>query len=265
MRRTLKTLGYCFATPTAALVLWAAWNLRHSHLSILLIALALAAAIKAGAWSLRARKTQAICVSSLVLLTTGIVLSFVTSEFGALTEALVFFLSSVALISGLTLIFGIVRALSATSTVMSHAMTTIVAFVAAYVVLGTPASIYSTAHGYTAWYYMLPTARLIVDGNDNSGYVHLADAGASGRDVVVTVRQRWKGETFWIVLPTNHKATVSAGRTAPRFPLFSMSCLLPSIHLGDEPSAKPPERDVTAGSNFVEFRAGDGKRVRAEW
>jgi hypothetical protein len=113
--------------------------------------------------------------------------------------------------------------------------------------------------------FMLPTAGLTVGSKPNSGYVHWA-AGNFGSDVVVTVRQRWQAETYWIALPANHRATVSTCKDAPRFPLFAVRELDLSWSEGDvAASTRPPERNLLYGPKFVEFIADDGIRVRAEW
>jgi hypothetical protein len=260
MERALKILTCGFAVPLSVLVLWTAWNLRNSYLSVVLITIAAIAAVKAAQCSVRHRKNAVVAISGAILIAARILLS-AFGGFGAFTPFVAFILLSVSLISGFVLLLAVVRLLLGIGDITKNVVMFTAFCIAAFLWLGTVASVYSTAHHYTAWYFMM-----MVDGRQNIGYVHVADAGEFGREVVVTVRQPWKAETYWIALPTNHRATVSGCKSAPRLPVFAIGDL---IQLSDfssegETPVRPPDRGVVSGPKFVEFTA-DGNRVRAEW
>ena len=67
MRKALKIVGWAFAIQVGLLVVWTAWNLRHSLVSLVLIEIAIAAAVGAVALSLRTRKNVAVPVGAVVL------------------------------------------------------------------------------------------------------------------------------------------------------------------------------------------------------
>jgi len=267
MERALKIYLCCLAVPATVLVLWTAWNLRNTRFSILLVAVGLAAAIKATAWSIRRRKLIVLSISGAVLVTTHAVLSVITDEFGSLTVGLVYVLYSASLISSFILGVGLVRALWGSGRVVRGALLAIGGCYSALLVLGTTASIYSTSQAYTSWYFMIPAAALTLDGKHNSGYVHLANAGKYGTDIVVTVRQRWSAETYNVVLPNNGRSSVSERSIAPRLPVFSIGDLIyePLWTSDRRAHVDPPDRRLVTGPTSVEFTANDGKRVRAEW
>jgi len=58
MRRALRIVGWAFAIQVGLLVVWTAWNIRHSFISLVLVGLAVAGAVGAVAWSLRTRKNH---------------------------------------------------------------------------------------------------------------------------------------------------------------------------------------------------------------
>src|SRR5205085_732068 len=162
---------------------------------------------------------------------------------------------------------GIVRALTGCGKIVRGVLLAIGGFYSALFVLGTPASIYSTAQAYTSWYFMIPAATLTVDGKHNSGYVHLANAGGQGRDIVVTLRQRWNSESYKVMVPTNEKPSISESSTAPRLPIFAVGDVIyqPLWTSEQKPHIDRPDRRLLTGSNSVEFTANDGKRVRVNW
>jgi|SRR5215472_4721424 len=88
MERLLKIYSLCFAVPATVLAVWTTWNLRHTGLSLLLVAVAMAEAIKSTAWAVQSKKATVIFVAETVFVTTCAVLTFVTEQFGVLTGGL---------------------------------------------------------------------------------------------------------------------------------------------------------------------------------
>lgn len=263
MRRAIEIVGLGLVIPVGFLVLWTEWNLRHSFASLLLIGVPIAAGYASAKWSLRTGKALTIIVGATALLASRMVLGFVTNEFGVLTWCLTYLLFSISLISGMLLIIAVVRLLFSFGSAVKFGLTVIGGLTAAVLLVAVPAAI---CDRYMAWYFMLPTARLSVAGRPNSGYVHRASGGSYGTDIVITVRQRWRSESYWIVLPANHRATVSTCKNAPGLPVFGIGDLDRSwSDLDVKPSLTPPERDLVTGPTSVEFTGSDGKRVRVEW
>jgi len=276
MRRTMKIVGWSFAIQVGLLVVWTAWNLRHSFVSLLFIGLAVAVAVGAVVWSLRTRKIVVMSVGAAALVATLLALNAVTDEFGTLTWFVVYLLISLLFVSASVLTVGIVRSLWGVGVVIRQGLTLLAVLTVAFWSFVVPASI---LNHYTVWYFMMPAARLTLDGKLNAGYVHWGEGGSNGGAVMLTVLQRSQTATYRIWLP-NSQAVPSernsvgrpstqrcAGWTAPRFPLFSIGDVNPpcSYLFDDTPTPNPPERNIVAGPGFVEFTADDGKRVRAEW
>jgi hypothetical protein len=268
MRKGLKIAGWGIEIPAGILVLWTAWNLRHSFASLLLISIPVAAGLAAAKWTMQTRKAVTIVAGGSVLLTTRLLLSFVTDQFGAFTWLLVYVLFSLSLIGGLVLVVGIAQALAAIGQTTRQVLTVVGLFLAALFSVGTLACVSSTAHGYMAWDFMLPTARLTIGGTSNTGYVNRY-GGSNGTDLIVTRRASWRGETYWIVLPRNHRPSVKrcVDWTAPRFPVIAIGDVNPPCWyvIDEDPRPEPPDRNLVSGQNFVEFTGDDGKRVKAQW
>lgn len=266
MRRSLKIVGWACAIQVRLLVGWTAWNLRHSFVSLVLIGIAIAAAVGAVLWSLRTPKAVAVSVGAAVLVATLLALNAVTDELGSLTWLTGYLLFSLSFVSASVLTVGIVRSLMGTGPVMKHGLTILGGLVAAVWVFVVPASILSH---YTVWYFMLPAARLTVGEEPNAGYVHWAENSSYGYGgaVMVTVRQRSQADTYRIWLPNTHavpserhmarQPTVQRceGWSAPRFPVFSIGDVNPpcSFFFDDKPRPNPPERNIVAGPDSVEF------------
>ena len=109
MRRAASILLWGFGIPASVLMLWTVWNLRRNYLSVLLVGIAVAATISSLAWAVRTRKSIVVAISGCVFVTARIALSTVTDGFGVFTSSLAYLLLSVLLISGMTLILGVVR------------------------------------------------------------------------------------------------------------------------------------------------------------
>jgi hypothetical protein len=56
MGRALRIIGWTFGVQAGVLLLWTAWNVRHSLASLVLIGIPAVAGISAIAWSVRSRK-----------------------------------------------------------------------------------------------------------------------------------------------------------------------------------------------------------------
>jgi hypothetical protein len=268
MPASRSTILWCFTVPSAALVLWTAWNLRQPPISLLLIALAVAAMYQAIAWSLRTRSYLVVAVSSIVFLTMSLTLALAAYEFGALTRWLVFLIYSASLISSLTLTVGVARMLRGIGPKMQQVVDAAAILIGAWLLLCTLAIMGSTAQGYTSWHFLIPAPRLTVNGKPNSGYIHWFDGGPTvGNDVIVTVRHRWRGETYSVVRPAGHKPSVhGSGCIEPRLPAVSQGDIRYQCLFASDDTATPePPRNLLSGTNFVEFTDDDGKRVRAEW
>jgi hypothetical protein len=276
MRKALKIVGWAFAIQVGLLVVWTAWNLRHSLVSLVLIEIAIAAAVGAVALSLRTRKNVAVPVGAVVLAATWLALHSLTDELGSLTWLTVYLLFSLSFVSASVLTVGIVRLLMCIGPVTKHGLTVLGGLIVALWTFVVPASI---LNHYTVWYFMLPAARLTVDGKLNAGYIHWAEVGSNGGAVMVTVRQRSQSQTYRIWRPDTQatpperhmvgQPTVQhcEGWSAPRSPAFSTGDVNPpcSYFFDDKPTPNPPERNAVGGPNSVEFTADDRKRVRAEW
>jgi hypothetical protein len=122
---------------------------------------------------------------------------------------------------------------------------------------------------YTSWYFYVPNARITVDGKKEQGWLH---RGAHRETMFLTLRGRGKAESYMIPIPHNQHGFVSScGQwTAPRFPAFPIGDVNPPCWMfvvKENPTVEPivPAGDLVAGTNFVEFTADGGGRVRATW
>jgi len=263
MRIVAKTVGLCVGVPA---LLWTVWNFRHSYTSLAFITLSLAAAIGAVAWTLRRPSRIMVCGTAVVLLTTRLALSAVTDEFGLWTGWVVLTMLWLSIVSTLILIVSGIRVVRGIGPRIRQASNALLITIAAFAVLAVLADIYATSGRYMGWYFMLPTAQVTIAGNHNSGYVHRADSGRYGSDLVVTIQHKWKAETYWVALPTGYKPSMKrcSDWTAPRFPVFSIGDVnQPCMSFFDETlRPQPPERNIFVGAGSVEFTADDGRRVR---
>lgn len=122
---------------------------------------------------------------------------------------------------------------------------------------------------YVAWYFVVPAARLTVNGRAASGSLH---RGRSGETLFVTRRDKKQAESYMVSAPHDGRGIVwNCGTwTAPRIPAFPIGdvnppCLFGAIVEGSDSRARVPPRDLTTGNGFVEFTADDGSRIRASW
>ncbi len=122
---------------------------------------------------------------------------------------------------------------------------------------------------YTAWYFVVPKARLTVDGRREQGWLH---RGNHRETLFLTRRSKGKAESYMIWIPHDRQGIAwSCGNwTAPRFPAFSIGDVNPpcwTFSAGEAPTPKPtlPARNLAVGADFVEFTADDGSRIKASW
>jgi hypothetical protein len=126
-----------------------------------------------------------------------------------------------------------------------------------------------TSSPYTAWYFVIPTARFTVDGRPVQGWLH---QGNHERNLFLTRRKMGNVESYLIVLPRDGQGSVSScgNWTAPRLPAFPIGDLNPPCwtwQAAEDPTPRPnPQpRKIASGEHFVEFTADDGSRIRGSW
>lgn len=119
--------------------------------------------------------------------------------------------------------------------------------------------IYSTARGYTVWFFRVSNPVITVDGKQTKGWLHKAH---NGRVMFFTRNDGDRPETYDLVFTDNGNGYVlSCGRwIAPRLPVFPVGDVNPPCFF--EGTAG---RDLTGGPRSVAFTAADGKRFEARW
>lgn len=248
-------IGNSLAASAGLLVLWTAWNLRASPLSVALTGAAGVLGAMAIRWSLRAPLARVLAFSAIGLLASRLLLTAVANQYGAVIGSLV-----AALVLGV----GTVRALIAIGPKAAGVCVTAGKWLAPLILLQTAGLICSPQ---ADWLFLSPTAHLSVDGARNAGYVHYFGTRASGANVAVTIRKAGQAEAYWLVLPRGHR--LSAWRcddwTAPALPFLVRGDLSPPCSFENEPGKARPNRHVQAGDGFVEFTTDDGRRVKAKW
>jgi hypothetical protein len=122
---------------------------------------------------------------------------------------------------------------------------------------------------YTSWYFVVPNARLTVDGRKVKGWLH---RGNHRETLFLTRRENGKAESYLIWAPRDRKGMVwnCGDWTAPRFPTFPIGDLNPPCSIfsaSNAPASKSslPARDLVVGTSFVEFAADDGSRIKVSW
>ena len=122
---------------------------------------------------------------------------------------------------------------------------------------------------YTAWYFVVPNARITLDGRRQPGWLH---RGNHREALFLTRRDEGRAESYLIWVPHDRQGIVwSCGTwTAPRFPAFPIGDVNPPCWMfsaSEAPLPKPtlPVRNLVAQPGSVEFTADDGSRLRASW
>jgi hypothetical protein len=120
--------------------------------------------------------------------------------------------------------------------------------------------------GYTAYFVIVPGAKLYADGKAISGSLHKGD---KGRAFILTRSGDGKPESYWIAMPSERNGWISScgGWAAPRFPLVAIGDVNPPCFSFVNPNLAPKslERKPTFGPRFVEFTADDGRRIKTSW
>ena len=121
--------------------------------------------------------------------------------------------------------------------------------------------------GYTAYFVIVPGAKVFTDGRPSAGWLH---RGGKGQLLIVTRTASGRRESYWVNRPEEKAGSVRAcgDWVAPRLPLIAIGHANPpcmfiegALIEDSSPSPRPP----VFGSRFVEFTAEDGARVRAVW
>jgi hypothetical protein len=123
--------------------------------------------------------------------------------------------------------------------------------------------------GYTVWYFVVPSARLTVDGRLEQGWLH---RGNHGENLFLTRRKGENVESYLIMLPRDRQGSVSScgNWTAPRSPVFPIGDVNPpcwTFYAAEDPTPRAilPARELASGEHFVEFTADDGSRIKVSW
>jgi hypothetical protein len=121
----------------------------------------------------------------------------------------------------------------------------------------------------TAYFVIVPGAKLYTDGIPASGWLHKS---VRGRVLILTRNAGGKSESYWITMPDEKDGWISScgDWAAPALPLIAIGdvnppCLAFELAEGPSRSPRPPLRAPTFGPQFVEFTADDGTRVKTSW
>jgi hypothetical protein len=123
--------------------------------------------------------------------------------------------------------------------------------------------------GYTVWYFIVPSAQVMVDGRLERGWLH---RGNHGENLFLSRSKGKNVESYLIMLPRDRKGSVSScgNWTAPKFPAFPVGDLNPpcwTFYAAEDPTPRVnlPARELVSGEHFVEFTADDGSRIKGLW
>ena len=119
--------------------------------------------------------------------------------------------------------------------------------------------------GYTAYFFIVPSAKLFTNGRPSAGWMH-----SGGKVLILTRSISGRRESYWISLPGERRGSVrSCGDwSAPRFPVVAIGDVNPpclSLVVDDTPKKGPLSRSPTFGSSSVAFIGDDGNRLRVDW
>src|SRR4051812_32200731 len=125
--------------------------------------------------------------------------------------------------------------------------------------------------GYTTYLFIVPTAKLFVDGKPEQGWLH---RGNNGKILIVTRTASGKRESYWVQYRGEKGASVRScdGWRAGGFPLIAIGdanppCFSMVADPGTEarPNERPQRRLPLFGARFVEFIADNGDRLKVIW
>jgi hypothetical protein len=136
---------------------------------------------------------------------------------------------------------------------------TITVFAGVFLVLVVLPGIYSTAMGYTVWFFKISSPVITVDGKQTKGWLHKA---RDGRVLFFTRKDADRPETYDLVFTDSGNAYVlSCGTwTAPRLPVLPVGDVNPPCFFKGSAG-----QNLTRGPNSVAFISIDGKRLEARW
>ena len=125
--------------------------------------------------------------------------------------------------------------------------------------------------GYTTYLFIVPTAKLFADGKPERGWPH---RNSKGKALIVTRTASGKRESYWIQYGGKKGGWVSScgDWSAGRFPLIAIGdvnppCLSIIADPGNEVRAdEGRQRPLPLfGTEFVEFTAKNGDRIKVTW
>ncbi len=124
---------------------------------------------------------------------------------------------------------------------------------------------YSTAKGYTTWYFRV-SGQVTVDGHNTSGYMH---ANTERTLLLLTRTDETKPETYLISL-VDRKLIFDCGKWHPiRFFPMPIGDLNPPCSFFTVDPVQVVDAPVSAtlvlGRKSIEFSTASGKKVKAEW
>jgi hypothetical protein len=121
---------------------------------------------------------------------------------------------------------------------------------------------------HVAWYFVDPNAKVTVDGRKVHGWLH---RGNHGQTLFLTRNNGRRRESYMIGIGGQGSVSDCGNWTAPRFPVFPLGDVSPPclwiVDSNEKPNTgeAPPSRKLVAGTDFVEFTADDGSRIRVSW
>ena len=112
----------------------------------------------------------------------------------------------------------------------------------------------------TAYFVIVPGAKLYSDGTPIPGWLH---KGGKGQLFILTRNGASKRESYWIDIRdgTFHGVRDCGEWAAPKLPLVAIGDVNPPCFSFPQMTIRP----LIFGARFVEFTARDGRRVRASW
>ncbi len=121
--------------------------------------------------------------------------------------------------------------------------------------------------GYTAYFVMIPGAKVFVDGKPTTGWLH---RGGRGQFLILTRSVSGRRESYLVSRPDEKGAHVQGcgDWAAPRFPVVAGDINPPCsslVGMNDESKVSAPKRALIFGERSVEFTADDGDRMKTSW
>jgi len=118
---------------------------------------------------------------------------------------------------------------------------------------------YSTAKGYTSWFFRVRHPVIMVNRVRSEGWLHRT---RDGNAIFFTEHSSVRSVTYHLVFIDGGNGYVLSGGTwvAPRWPTIPIGDLNPPCFLLGYAG-----QDLTRGSNSVSFTALDGRKLEAHW